>query len=46
MQWGFGVAEAARIRQPVLIVEGGESRKHGPLSKQVTELADEAPAPR
>ncbi len=39
MQWGFGVAEAARIRQPVLIVEGGEGRKHGLLSKQVTELA-------
>jgi pimeloyl-ACP methyl ester carboxylesterase len=36
---GFGAAEAARIRQPVLIVQGGEGRKHGLLSQQVTELA-------
>ena len=28
-----------RILQPVLIVEGGEGRKHGLLSQQVTELA-------
>jgi pimeloyl-ACP methyl ester carboxylesterase len=39
LQWKFGSAEAARIRQPVLIVEGGEGRKHGLLSQQVTELA-------
>ena len=39
MQWKFGAAEAARILQPVLIVEGGEGRKHGLLSQQVTELA-------
>jgi pimeloyl-ACP methyl ester carboxylesterase len=39
MQWRFGAAEAARIRQPVLIVEGGEGRKNGLLSQQVTELA-------
>ena len=39
MQWKFGAAEAARVLQPVLIVEGGEGRKHGLLSQQVTELA-------
>lgn len=39
MQWRFGAREAARILQPVLIVEGGEGRKQGPLSQQVTELA-------
>jgi len=39
MQWKFGAAEAALIMQPVLIVEGGEGRKHGLLSQQVTELA-------
>jgi pimeloyl-ACP methyl ester carboxylesterase len=37
MQWKFEAAEAARIRQPVLIVEGGEGRKRGLLSQQVTE---------
>jgi pimeloyl-ACP methyl ester carboxylesterase len=35
----FGAAEAARIRQPVLIVEGGESARLGPLSGQITALA-------
>jgi len=40
MQWQFGPTEAACIRQkPVMIVEGGESRKLGLLSQQVTELA-------
>jgi len=39
MRWQFGRSEAARIRQPVLIVEGGEGRKHGLLSQEVTELA-------
>jgi pimeloyl-ACP methyl ester carboxylesterase len=39
MQWQFGPAEAARVRQPVLIVEGGDGRKLGLLSQQVTELA-------
>ncbi len=39
MQWRFGTHEAARIQQPVLIVEGGEGRKQGLLSEQVTELA-------
>jgi pimeloyl-ACP methyl ester carboxylesterase len=38
MQWRFGAHEAARIRQPVLIMEGGEGRKYGLLSRQVTEL--------
>lgn len=39
MQWQFGSAEAARVRQPVLIVEGATGREHGPLSQQITELA-------
>lgn len=40
MQWQFGPTEAARVGQkPVLMVEGGEGRKLGLLSHQVTELA-------
>ncbi len=35
----FDAAEAARVRQPVLIVEGGESARLGPLSQQITALA-------
>ena len=35
----FGAAEAARVRQPILIVEGGESARLGPLSGQITALA-------
>jgi len=35
----FDAAEAARVRQPVLIVEGGESARLGPLSHQITALA-------
>ncbi len=35
----FDAAEGARIRQPVLIVEGGESARLGPLSRQITALA-------
>jgi pimeloyl-ACP methyl ester carboxylesterase len=35
----FGADEAARVRQPVLIVEGGESARLGPLSGQITALA-------
>ena len=38
MQWKFEAAEVARIRQPVLIVEGGEGRKLGLLSQQMTEV--------
>lgn len=38
MQWQFGPAEVARVRQPVLIIEGAEGRKQGPFSQQVTEL--------
>ncbi len=40
-QWKFGAAEAARILQPVLIVEGGEGRKHGLLSQQ-SSMSDSA----
>ena len=39
MQWQFSPADASRIRQPVLILEGAEGRKQGPFSEQVTELA-------
>lgn len=35
-EWQFGPAEAGRIRQPVLLVEGGESARHSPLSGQIT----------
>jgi pimeloyl-ACP methyl ester carboxylesterase len=38
-QWQFDTAEAARVRQPALIVEGGESARLGPMSRQITELA-------
>jgi pimeloyl-ACP methyl ester carboxylesterase len=38
MHWQFGPAKAARVQQPVLIVEGAEGRKQGPFSQQVTEL--------
>jgi pimeloyl-ACP methyl ester carboxylesterase len=34
MQWQFG--STAPIRQPVLVLEGGDGRKHGLLSQQVT----------
>jgi hypothetical protein len=33
IQWQFGTVEAARVRQPVLIVEGAMGREHGPLSQ-------------
>jgi pimeloyl-ACP methyl ester carboxylesterase len=39
MQWQFSPANASRIRQPVLILEGAEGRNQGPFSGQVTELA-------
>jgi pimeloyl-ACP methyl ester carboxylesterase len=35
----FGEAEASRIHQPVLVAEGGESARLGPLSQQITVLA-------
>ncbi len=35
----FGAAEAARVRQPVLLVEGEDSARLGPLSRQITVLA-------
>lgn len=35
----FEVAEGARVQAPVLVVEGGESRRLGPLSHQITALA-------
>ncbi len=39
MEWQFGPTEAACIGQkPVLIVEGGDGRRLGSLSQQVTEL--------
>ncbi len=34
----FGTAQASRIRKPVLVVEGGDGARLGPLSGQVTEL--------
>ena len=37
MQWQFG-STAAVIRQPVLVLEGGDGRKAGLLSQQVTEV--------
>jgi len=39
LQWQFGPDDAARVRQPVLIVEGAAGRQEGPLSQQVTEAA-------
>lgn len=38
MQWQFGIAEAARVRQPVLVLEGEKGREYGLLSQQITEL--------
>jgi pimeloyl-ACP methyl ester carboxylesterase len=35
----FGEAEASRIQQPILVAEGGESARLGPLSRQITALA-------
>jgi pimeloyl-ACP methyl ester carboxylesterase len=35
MEWPFAATDA--ISQPVLVVEGGAGRTHGPLSQQVTE---------
>jgi pimeloyl-ACP methyl ester carboxylesterase len=37
LEWQFGPAEASGVQQPVLLLEGGEGRKHGLLSQQVTE---------
>jgi pimeloyl-ACP methyl ester carboxylesterase len=39
LAWQFGLAEASRIQQPVLVLEGGDGRNHGLLSQQVTESA-------
>lgn len=39
IQWQFGSGEAARIRQPAIIIEGAKGRERGPLSQQITELA-------
>ncbi len=38
-EWRFGAAEAGRVHQPVLVAEGGESARLGPMSRQITELA-------
>jgi pimeloyl-ACP methyl ester carboxylesterase len=38
MQWQLG-STASAIRQPVLVLEGGDSRKVGLLSQQITEAA-------
>lgn len=35
----FGESEASRVRQPILVAEGAESRRMGPLSQQITALA-------
>lgn len=35
----FGPSDGARVQQPVLVVEGGESARLGPLSDQITALA-------
>jgi pimeloyl-ACP methyl ester carboxylesterase len=35
----FGEAEAKRVRQPILVAEGADSVRLGPLSQQITELA-------
>jgi pimeloyl-ACP methyl ester carboxylesterase len=37
LEWPFDVNDAARIRQPILVVEGGDSSSQGPLFHQVTE---------
>jgi pimeloyl-ACP methyl ester carboxylesterase len=39
MQWQFGTGDAARVRCPVLVVEGADGRRTGDLSQQVTESA-------
>ena len=38
-EWQFGAAEAGRVRQPTLIIEGGESYRLGPMNRQVIERA-------
>jgi pimeloyl-ACP methyl ester carboxylesterase len=35
----FGEAEASRVQQPILVAEGAESARLGPLSQQITALA-------
>jgi pimeloyl-ACP methyl ester carboxylesterase len=35
----FGAAEASLVRQPILVAEGAESARLGPLSQQITALA-------
>ena len=35
----FAATDAARVRQPVLVVEGGDGPGAGPLSRQITERA-------
>jgi pimeloyl-ACP methyl ester carboxylesterase len=35
----FGEAEANRVQQPILVAEGAESARLGPLSQQITALA-------
>lgn len=39
LEWQFGTAEAARVQQPVLVVEGAESVREGPMSRQITDAA-------
>ena len=39
VQWQFGPEDAARVQQPVMIVEGAAGRQEGPLSQQVTDAA-------
>jgi pimeloyl-ACP methyl ester carboxylesterase len=38
MQWQFSQENAAKVHQPVLVIEGAAGRDEGPLSQQVTEL--------
>ncbi len=38
MQWQFSGDIAAKVRQPVLVIEGAAGRNEGLLSQQVTEL--------
>ena len=38
MQWQFSAEIAAKVRQPVLVIEGAAGRNEGSLSQQVTEL--------
>ena len=35
----FGETEASRVHHPILVAEGGESARLGPLSQQITALA-------